>query len=60
MEKLIFIFLLAIIILLVLIFNVLLTLHEDLKQINNSIVDAHPKLKYTKAYESKRYETKIF
>ena len=60
MEKLIFIFLLGIIILLVLIFNVLLTLHEDLKQINNSIVDAHPNLKYTKVYESKKYKTKIY
>ena len=27
----------------------LIDLHNDLKQINNSIVDAHPKLKYIKS-----------
>ena len=49
MEKLIFIFLLGIIILLVMIFYILIDLHNDLKKINNTIIDIHPGYKYKKS-----------
>ena len=44
MEKLIFIFLLGIIILLVIICHILIDLHNDLKHINKDIRKAHPKM----------------
>lgn len=46
MEKLIFIFLLGIIILLVIICHILIDLHHDLKSINGDIRKAHPKMFY--------------
>lgn len=59
MEKLIFIFLLGIIMLLIMIFYVLIDLHNNLKKINATIIDIHPAYKYKKVYQSKRYETNI-
>lgn len=59
MEKLMCIFLLGIIILLVIIFYVLIDLHNDLKKINATIIDIHPGYKYKKVYQSKRYEKDI-
>lgn len=59
MEKLMYIFLLGIIILLVIIFYVLIDLHNDLKKINATIIDIHPGYKYKKVYQSKRYEKDI-
>ena len=59
MEKLIFIILLGIIILLIFIFYVLVDLHHDLKKINTTIIDIHPRYKYKKVYESKRYKEKL-
>ena len=59
MEKLIFIFLLGIIILLVMICYTLIDLHNDLKKINATIIDIHPGYKYKKVYQSQRYEKDI-
>ena len=59
MEKLIVISLSLIIILLVMIFYGLIDLHNDLKKINNTIIDIHPNYKYKKVYESERYKQKI-
>lgn len=59
MEKLMCIFLLGIIILLVMIFYILIDLHNDLKKINTTIIDIHPGYKYKKVYQSQRYEKNI-
>lgn len=59
MERLLFIYLSLIMILLVMICYVLIDLHNDLKNINNTIIDIHPNYKYNKVYESERYKTKI-
>lgn len=59
MEKLIFICLIGIVIILFLILYGLVDLHNDLKKINETIIDIHPGYKYKKVYESKRYEQKI-
>lgn len=59
MEKLIFISLLGIIILLIIILHVLIDLHFDLKKINDTIIDIHPNYKYKKVYESERYTQKL-
>lgn len=58
MEKLIFISL-SLIIILVMIFYILIDLHNNLKKINNTIIDIHPNYKYKKVYESERYKQKI-
>lgn len=59
MEKLILISLSLIIILLVMICYILIDLHNDLKKINNTIIDIHPNYKYKKVYETERYKQKI-
>ena len=60
MERLLFISLFLIIVVLVMICYVLIDLHNNLKNINNTIIDIHPNYKYKKVYESKKYKTKIF
>lgn len=59
MERLLFISLFLIILVLVMICYVLIDLHNDLKQINTTIIDIHPNYKYKKVYESKRYKQNI-
>ena len=59
MEKLTFIILLGIIILLIFIFYVLIDLHHDLKKINETIIDIHPNYKYKKVYENERYKQNL-
>ena len=59
MEKLIFICLIGIVIILFLILYGLVDLHNDLKKINATIIDIHPGYKYKKVYESKIYKQNI-
>lgn len=59
MEKLLFISLLLIMILLIMISYLLINLHNDLKKINNTIIDIHPNYKYRKVYESEKYIQKL-
>lgn len=59
MERLLFISLLLIMILLIMICYVLIDLRNNLKKINDIIIDIHPNYKYKKVYESERYKQKI-
>ena len=59
MERLLFMALFLIMVLLVMIFYVLIDLHNDLKKINHTIMDIHPNYKYKKVYESERYKQKL-